>query len=626
MMNTNDFNQKDNFTQEDFKLVQVDAKIHDLKFETKPTTFFKDAMRRFAKNKSSVVGAIILGILVLLSIFVPVISTHNIKTINTDERFLAPKLFKTGTGFWDGTRTYTNIVYDTVNKVPADYNPDAVYKVIGTREEKINVANKYGVGGYVILESDSNKREEYFLSSSTITFTSDDFQFDTTLSNVDGALDGELAEYCIVLKDKENEIILKDWSKEYGEFTIDISKALQEKGLDTFTGTLTFKTRRSANGDSNKKFYILIEKGVFSSSESFANDCSFVDATTMVCQAPRLSNDQSVNPMFWTSNGRKGIYQSTITYCDFVYDTYAKAYGEEVVTYSKSQLDKFVKNKWITYSYSNGKIDYKILDEDKCPFQSIDSCQENPITKELLSVKASCEKWKDLGYKKMPKFIFGTDEYGHDIFKKAFAGLRTSLILGICTTAFCFLFGLCWGSISGYFGGNVDLAMERFCEILSGVPWIVVMTLCILHLGNNFLTFFFALCLTGWMGTAARTRTQFYRFKGREYILASRTLGSSDARLIFRHILPNSLGTIITSSVLMIPSIIFSEATLAYLNLGLQGVESFGVMMAHNQQYIDKYPNLVVFPAVIIALMMISFNLFGNGLRDAFNPSLKGSE
>ena len=155
--------------------------------------------------------------------------------------------------------------------------------MIGTREEKINVANKYGVGGYVILESDSNKREEYFLSSSTITFTkNDDFKFDTTLSNVDGALDGELAEYCIVLKYKDNEIILKDWSKEYGELTIDISKALQEKGLDTFTGTLTFKTRRSANGDSNKKFYILIEKGVFSSSKPFANDCSFVDATTMV--------------------------------------------------------------------------------------------------------------------------------------------------------------------------------------------------------------------------------------------------------------------------------------------------------------------------------------------------------
>ena len=243
-----------------------------------------------------------------------------------------------------------------------------------------------------------------------------------------------------------------------------------------------------------------------------------------------------------------------------------------------------------------------------------------------MQVTAGSYRYKKYGYEKMPKFLFGTDESGHDLVKKAFAGLRTSLILGVCTALFCFLFGLLWGSISGYFGGNVDLFMERFCDILGGVPWIVVMTLCILHLGNNFGTFFIALCATGWMGTAARTRTQFYRFKGREYVLASRTLGSSDIRLIFKHILPNSLGTIITSSVFMITSVIFSEASLAYLNLGLQGVHSFGVMISNNQTYITESPNLVVFPAVIISLLMISFNLFGNGLRDALNPSLKGSE
>ena len=146
------------------------------------------------------------------------------------------------------------------------------------------------------------------------------------------------------------------------------------------------------------------------------------------------------------------------------------------------------------------------------------------------------------------------------------------------------------------------------------------------YLVNNAGTFILALCLTGWMGTAGRTRTQFYRFKNREYVFASRTLGASHFRLIFKHILPNSMGTIITGSVLMITSVIFSEANIAYLNLGLQGVESFGVMMSENQQFLGTYPNLVIFPAVIISLLMISFNLFGNGLRDAFNPSLKGSE
>ena len=193
-----------------------------------------------------------------------------------------------------------------------------------------------------------------------------------------------------------------------------------------------------------------------------------------------------------------------------------------------------------------------------------------------------------MGYTHMPRFIFGTDAHGYDIFKLAFSGLRTSLVLGLCTAAFCFIFGLIWGAISGYFGGNVDLAMERFCDILSGIPWIVMMTLFILHLGSNFITFFLALCLTGWMGTAGRTRTQFYRFKGREYVLASRTLGASDMRLIFKHILPNAMGTIITGAVLMIPSVIFSESTLAYLNLGLKNVDSFGVLLANNQQYHDS--------------------------------------
>jgi oligopeptide transport system permease protein len=132
--------------------------------------------------------------------------------------------------------------------------------------------------------------------------------------------------------------------------------------------------------------------------------------------------------------------------------------------------------------------------------------------------------------------------------------------------------------------------------------------------------------MTGWLGIAGRTRTQFYRYKGREYILASRTLGASDARLIFKHILPNGLGTIVTGSVLSIPSVIFSEATLSYLNLGLQGSNSFGNILSTNQKFITTAPMLIIFPAIIISVIMISFNLFGNGLRDALNPSLKGSD
>ena len=220
----------------------------------------------------------------------------------------------------------------------------------------------------------------------------------------------------------------------------------------------------------------------------------------------------------------------------------------------------------------------------------------------------------------------GTNGEGKDMFKYVFEGLRTSLLLGFLTFIVCFLFGLLWGSICGYFGGTVDLLMERFTDILAGVPWIVVMTLIIIHMGSNFVSFALALCMTGWIGTAARTRTQFYRFRGREYVLASRTLGASDARLITKHILPNALGTIITGAVLMIPSVIFSEATISYLGLGLKNISSLGVILSTNQKFLQTDPYLLIFPAVIIALIMISFNLFGNGLRDAINPSLKGED
>ena len=146
-------------------------------------------------------------------------------------------------------------------------------------------------------------------------------------------------------------------------------------------------------------------------------------------------------------------------------------------------------------------------------------------------------------------------------------------------------------------------------------------------MNNDVVAFLLAMFLTGWMGVSSRTRTQFYRFKGREYVLASRSLGARDPRLVFRHILPNSLGTIITSSILMIPSVIYSEASIAYLNLGLSSEMMFGVILSENRSEFNSYTvYLLVIPTFIMLLLLIAFNLFGNGLRDAFNPQLKGSE
>ena len=139
----------------------------------------------------------------------------------------------------------------------------------------------------------------------------------------------------------------------------------------------------------------------------------------------------------------------------------------------------------------------------------------------------------------------------------------------------------------------------------------------------------FAFCLTGWIGVAYRVRTQFYRFKNQEYVLAARTLGARDGRLMFKHIFPNALGTIITSSILIIPSTILSETTLSYLGIvNFQGATStsLGTMLSNGKEYLSTDPHIIAVPAIAISMLMISFNLFGNGLRDAFNPSLRGVE
>ena len=235
-------------------------------------------------------------------------------------------------------------------------------------------------------------------------------------------------------------------------------------------------------------------------------------------------------------------------------------------------------------------------------------------------------------YNHEPSFVFGTNVYGQDIFSCLAFGGRLSFILAISVCMINFFIGAIYGSVEGYFGGAVDMVMERISDILGYMPFIVVATLFKLHFQEKvgpIWSLLFAFVLTGWIGMAARVRMQFYRFKGHEYVLAARTLGASDRRLIFKHIFPNSLGTIITGSVLAIPGVIFSESMLSYLkiiDLETSSMTSIGTMLANGQPYLSTYPHIILFPALFISILEISFNLFGNGLRDAFNPSLRGAE
>ncbi|MBR2380873.1 MAG: ABC transporter permease [Clostridia bacterium] len=232
-----------------------------------------------------------------------------------------------------------------------------------------------------------------------------------------------------------------------------------------------------------------------------------------------------------------------------------------------------------------------------------------------------------------PVFWFGTTSTGKDIFACLSYGARFSFVFAIIVAVVNLVVGVIWGSISGYYGGKIDLAMERFCEILGSVPTMIVITLLKYHMGttSQVIVLLIAFFATGWIGMAGRTRMQFYRFKNQEYVLTARTLGARDRRIMFKHIFPNAIGTLVTSCALVIPSMIYSETSLSYLgiiNLESGNTTSVGTLIAAGQQSLmkDGSAYITFFPCAFLVLLMLSFNLFGNGLRDAFNPSLRGTE
>lgn len=647
---------------DDFSFVQQDKKLHDVKFETKPTTFFKDAMKRFAKSKPAVVGFAIVATLMLTAFVLPSVMPSNgaydvgKESVGGDvsEKFMQPKLFDAGFGFWDGTLERSHIMYDTKNKIPVGYKENSILS-IKTYEEEVNAVNEFGHGGSINIYTTNDKNNGNFYST-LIPFDFDNkYILKSTLldENIDGY---EKGVFRVVLQDAKNKTYIltgngtNDGFINSNEINIDVNKVLNDRGYvfeDNKLYSRIYFEIKTATQSQN----ILIKSIELSSNstneehKNLLSEISFDDAN-----ASLLKKNDSVG--YWNTNSGKSPYKVQYTYADFVYDQYNSVYGLQDKTFIARDLLQFQTQKLLKINFENKLTTYpatkdqailkqrfEVLDGN-CPIEvfveQVGDATYNPSTKkwEGFELVTKSYGYKLFGYDSMPRFLFGTNEFRKDYVKLIFTGLRLSLFLALGVSAINILIGLCWGSVSGYFGGWTDIIMERISEIISGLPGTVIITLTILYgaewnWGKNadIIALIVALFLTGWMGVAARTRTQFYRFKGREYVLASRTLGAKDARLIFRHILPNSAGTIITGSILMIPSVIYTEASIAYLKLGLQGQVMFGVILSEaNNYYKGDQTYLLIVPTIIMALLLISFNLFGNGLRDAFNPSLKGSE
>ncbi len=221
-------------------------------------------------------------------------------------------------------------------------------------------------------------------------------------------------------------------------------------------------------------------------------------------------------------------------------------------------------------------------------------------------------------------YWFGTDGLGRDMFSRVWKGTQVSLFIAFVAAAIDMLIGVIYGGISGYFGGRIDDVMQRIVEILTGIPNLVVVILFILIMDPGILAIIIALTITGWTGMSRVVRGQVLKYKSQEFVLAARTLGASDSRIIWKHLMPNVLGVIIINTMFTIPGAIFFEAFLSFIGLGLQAPDaSLGTLINDGYKLIQYQPHILLFPAVVLSLIMIAFNLIGDGLRDALDPKMK---
>ena len=224
----------------------------------------------------------------------------------------------------------------------------------------------------------------------------------------------------------------------------------------------------------------------------------------------------------------------------------------------------------------------------------------------------------------VPGHPFGTDNLGRDMFVRVWIGARISLFIGIAGATMELVVGVIYGGISGFRGGFVDNIMMRIVDILYSIPDVLLMILLIMVMGPGLFTIIIAIASTHWLPMARIVRGQILQVKEQEFVLAAKTLGASPSRLIGKHLIPNVIGPIIVRLTFSIPGAIFAEAFLSFLGMGVpQPLASWGTLCQTGSRAIQAHPHEILFPAIFISLAMLSFNMLGDGLRDALDPRLR---
>ena len=221
-------------------------------------------------------------------------------------------------------------------------------------------------------------------------------------------------------------------------------------------------------------------------------------------------------------------------------------------------------------------------------------------------------------------YWFGTDALGRDLFTCTWKGTQISLYIALLAALIDMIIGVAYGAVSGYYGGRLDNVMQRITEVLVGIPTMIVVILMILVLQPGIISITVALTITGWVGMARVVRAQVLKLKEQEFVLASKTLGNSDGKIISKHLLPNLAGVIIINTMFTIPNAIFFEAFLSFIGLGLQDpLASLGTLIDEGFKVLRLHPHEMIIPAIIISLIMITFNMLADGLRDALDPKMR---